>query len=89
MNIMAEAFRYYRANNPRSRAPGPIIYARNGSEVRQRVCVLCGERGPTWCARYAITRRAAQWEAEHDCSAKLISRVYDPILAMSRLAGLD
>lgn len=56
----------YRRANPRLRAETPIVYARNGTSVAQRKCVLCGERGPTWHTKWRKTRAAENWEAEHE-----------------------
>jgi hypothetical protein len=55
----------YRRAHPRSRAIGIIRYIRNGGRTRQRGCVLCGARGPTWCGLWPKTAVAKRWESEH------------------------
>ena len=86
--IMRQAWKEYRANNPQSRAPSAIIYVRNSGRTRQKGCILCGEKGPSWCGDYPQTVRAVRWESTHDCSAKLIGQRFDPALAMAELAKL-
>jgi hypothetical protein len=84
MSIMLQAHREYRRRNPKSRAPGPIIYHLNGANgPRQKRCVLCGELGPSWCGKYRMTKRAERWEREHDCSTYLLCERYDPVRAFS------
>jgi len=82
----AALLRAYRLANPRSRATSLIIYVRNGASVAQRGCVLCGECGPSWCARFPKTKRAAQWESTHECwndPAKL-----DDLLLVADVVGM-
>jgi hypothetical protein len=57
----------YVAANPRTRIQGNIKFTRNTGCSKQRGCVLCGVSGPSWCARYPVTRRAEAWEREHRC----------------------
>ena len=57
---------FHRTRNPRSRAVGLLRYARNTTATKQLECVLCGERGPSWCSRYPETKRAKDWACEHE-----------------------
>lgn len=54
-----------RLANPHRRFPRLFSYARNGSQVSQMACNICGEYGPTWCAQWPKTRTAKDWELEH------------------------
>jgi len=42
-----------------------LRYAKNTSSVRQMQCLVCGERGPSWCASYPRTVRATTWCEMH------------------------
>ena len=55
----------YRNKNPKSRVIGIVKYIKNGGSVKQMGCVLCGERGPTWCGHWRKTMRAHNWEMSH------------------------
>ena len=55
----------YLETHPKSRIQSILKYFRNGANVRQKVCVLCGELGPTWCGKWPKTRNAIDWEIEH------------------------
>lgn len=55
----------HRANNPHSRAIRLVRYCKNTSATKQEQCVLCGERGPTWAAKWPQTKRAVVWAAGH------------------------
>lgn len=61
----AEIVAAYRAANPLSRAVRMFKFVRNGGACKQMGCIVCGEAGPSWCARYAKTQRALAWEAAH------------------------
>lgn len=58
----------YRRANPRSRATGVLVFCKNTSATKQRECLLCGWKGPTWAASYPQTKRAREAEAEHVAS---------------------
>jgi hypothetical protein len=68
-NLQTEILRLllanYRRENPSARAPHIVVYADNGGSRKSRRCVLCGTKGPTWCAKYRKTRRASDWEDAH------------------------
>jgi hypothetical protein len=55
----------YRRDNPASRAENILRLRRNSASVKGNECILCGEAGPTWCAKWPKTARARQWEAAH------------------------
>jgi hypothetical protein len=82
---MFQAWKAYRKANPRSRAPGAIIYVKNTAKTKRQGCVLCGARGPSWAAEWRKTRAAETWEAEHDCSEHILRETYNPTLAFKRL----
>lgn len=62
----------YRRAHPLSRAETAVVYCRNTTSVSQKRCILCGERGPSWCAKWRKTRAAERWEADHErtCPAR-------------------
>lgn len=55
----------HRRANPRSRAPGIVVYFKNTAKVRQQWCVLCHRAGPTWCGDWPKTKRAEKWAEDH------------------------
>src|SRR5262245_48306036 len=67
----------YRGAHPKSRAVALTRLIRNGASVRQYGCVLCGEEGPTSCARYRETKRSAEWRRDH-VLGHVAARAADP-----------
>jgi hypothetical protein len=55
----------YRLLNPRSRIVSIFKLHKNTSSTKQKICVVCGAVGPTWCARYPQTVTAYRWEHNH------------------------
>lgn len=65
----AEWVAAYRSAYPRSRVKSILKYYRNGGNgPRQKVCIVCGKLGPSWCGRWPMTKRAERWHAEHIAS---------------------
>jgi len=56
---------HYRRLHPRSRAVDQFKYCRNSSSVKQECCIFCGERGPTYSAKWPKTATAYTWNSEH------------------------
>ena len=66
-NMVTEAMLVsaYRLLNPRSRIVSIFKLHKNTSASKQKICVVCGAVGPSWCASYPQTVTAYKWETSH------------------------
>ena len=55
----------YRAIHPKSRVTSILRLEKNTGSSKAYGCVLCGETGPSFSAKYSETKKSRTWCAEH------------------------
>lgn len=70
--VVARLVSEYRGANPRSRVRDMIRWDATGGKVKSRLCIFCGDVGPSWCGDWPKTKAAHDWEIGHRATCPVV-----------------